>query len=110
MPCRSKVEKGFEQAKRGLKAARDAALCVDKKEGCRLALCFAIPSLPESEGDSIDKQLHKWLGCLMRRSDFSSVAWVFPTSVRRVAFEGYLYPSAVLLVRRVWGILRNDYS
>ena len=94
---------GFNMAKSGLESACKDARKLDKGEGRRLGLCFAVPYLPPRDEKHVEHQLNDWLKAI-QNIDRSSIAWIFPQSARRsiVTENGYFYPGVALIIREVF--------
>lgn len=102
-PIGRRSKKGFSNAKSGINDACDDARKLDKGEGRRLGLCFAVPYLPPRDAKYIEHQLNDWLKAILN-IDRSSIAWIFPKSARRsiTTENGYFYPGIALIIREVF--------
>ena len=98
----SKAKSGHSAPKAGLDAACAAARQLDRDEGRRLGISFAVPRVPKSDEEKLELPLTKWLKGLSN-IDYSSIVWIFPEKDRRLMSEKqYLYPGVVLMAREVF--------
>jgi hypothetical protein len=103
-PIGRNAKKGIANAKTSLQEACNDARKLDKGEGRRLGICFAVPYLPPRDEKSIDEQLEKWLYSIYYELEYDSIAWLFPKAIRTKmkTVEGYFYPGVVLIIKEIY--------
>lgn len=86
-----------------LKIACDDARKLDKQEGQRLGICFAVPYLPQKEKKYMEEQIKSWCKKL-EEIDCDAYAWVFPKKVRYLtaSSKGYFHPGVAVVIREVY--------
>jgi hypothetical protein len=102
-PIGRRAYKGSDNVKKGLIDACKDARKLDKAEGRRLGICFAVPYLPERDNEFMEKQIENWLKCV-RDLEYDSIAWTFSKKVRRkiVTENGYYYPGVVAIIKEIF--------
>jgi len=102
-PIGRKSQNGFIKAEAGLNSACKDARELDKGEGRRLGICFAVPYLAPRDEKHIEHQVKVWLQAV-QGLDCSSIAWVFPEKAkRRIETEnGYFYPGVAVMIKEVF--------
>ncbi|MCI5145763.1 MAG: hypothetical protein D3923_09575 [Candidatus Electrothrix sp. AR3] len=102
-PIGRTAQKGTENARKGLIDACKDARKLEKTEGRRLGICFAVPYLPKRDSEILEEQLENWLKYI-RGLECSSIAWTFPQKTRRkiVTEEGYYFPGVVAIIKEIF--------
>ena len=92
---REKLNDGLENAKR-----RTSKL--HKREGRRLAICFAIPYFPKEDKKNINKLINNFIEAL-NQSDATSYAYYFLTNNFDdcEGEDGYFYPGNAILIKEI---------
>jgi hypothetical protein len=100
---RATIGIGFKKINDAVNMACREARNLDKDEGRRLGICFAIPYLPPSDSDKqiVEQQVAKWLKA-MTAVNYSLIAWSFPEKTRLLSgYKEYIYPGTVVLIREI---------
>lgn len=94
--------KKLNDVKLGLDSACADARKLNKEEGRRLGVCFAVPYLPPSDKGYFNQCIYRWLEQI-ENLDYSSVAWVFPKKIRTIkGYDDRFYPGVALLIKEVF--------
>lgn len=101
-PIGRQAKNGVTKIHNSLKDACNDARKLDKQEGRRLGICFAVPYLPKRDEKHIEQQINQWHKEI-ELLDCSSYAWVFPEKVRFLATpKGYFYPGIAVIIKEVF--------
>ena len=87
-----KIEDALENAK------KDASF-LNKKDGQRLSVCFAVPYISKKE-KNLDSNLENWLDKVVQLN-YSAIAWLFPEKTRNNMYMNYYYPGVVILIKDI---------
>lgn len=102
-PIGRQAKNGIKNISDSLSLACDDARKLDKQEGRRLGICFAVPYLPKKEEKYIEEQINKWLLKIEKEIEYSSYAWVFPKEVRLLSSpKGYFHPGIAVIIKEVF--------
>jgi len=93
---------GLKKIESSINIACKDARNLNKNEGRRLGICFAVPYLPPSDKPYIETRLGKWINQI-QTLDYSSISWFFPSKTRYLENEnGYFYPGVAVFVKEVF--------
>ena len=102
-PIGRNARNGITNLKNSLKEACKDARKLNKDEGRRLGICFAVPYLPPRDNDFIEKQLESWIKTIYESVEYDSIAWFFSEKIRRTKRNdnGYFYPGIAVIIKEI---------
>lgn len=99
----SKIRKSIRGKLEGaLKNAKQSTMELQKQEGRRLAICFAVPYFPKTDKNKLKTLIMKFIGAL-NQSSASSYAYYFITKDfdNCEGDDGRLYPGNAIIIKEI---------
>jgi hypothetical protein len=102
-PIGRNAKNSFINVNDGLNFACNDARELDKQEGRRLGLCFAVPYLPPRDENFINQLITGWVDVMIKNIDCDAYSFIFPKQVRLLTNDnGYFFPGVALFIKEVF--------